>query len=257
MVEQEAEIAKVEPRRWWAAWLLPAALSACAPLPIYTTLPVEVHPSPNFSERRPNYVILHHTTNNTAEQAVATLTSRLTQVSAHYLVARDGRILYLVDELKRAWHAGDSYWGGNRDLNSSSIGIELDNNGREPYPDVQIEALIGLLGDLATRWNIPPANVLAHGDVAPGRKVDPSELFPWRRLAEAGFGLWCDPPYPQSVAPVEDALLLAALGYDVTRLPAAIAAFKRRWAPDDSGAGLSDEQRRLLLCLIGKQQEGG
>ena len=257
MVERDAEIAKLKPRRWWAAWLLPAALSACAPLPLYTTLPVDMHPSPNFSERRPNYVVLHHTTNNTAEQAVATLTSRLTQVSAHYLVARDGRIIYLVDELKRAWHAGDSYWGGNRDLNSSSIGIELDNNGREPYPDVQIEALIALLGDLATRWSIPPANVLAHGDVAPGRKVDPSELFPWRRLAEAGFGLWCDPPYPQLESAADDALLLAALGYDVTRLPAAIAAFKRRWAPDDPGAGLSDEQRGLLLCLIGRQQGNG
>ena len=244
-------------RREVMAGLLAGVLSACAPLPIHTTLPVEVHPSPNVRERRPNYVILHHTTNNTAEEAVATLTSRLTQVSAHYLVARDGRILYLVDELKRAWHAGDSYWGGNRDLNSSSIGIELDNNGREPYPDAQIEALIALLGDLATRWNIPPANVLAHGDVAPGRKVDPGELFPWRRLAEAGFGLWCDPPYPQPASTEDDGLLLAALGYDVTRLPAAVAAFKRRWAPDDSTPGLSEEQRGLLLCLIGRQQGNG
>lgn len=244
-------------RRGVTAGVLAAALSACAPLPVYTTLPLEVHPSPNVSERRPNYVILHHTTNDTAEEAVATLTSRLTQVSAHYLVVRDGRILYLVDELKRAWHAGDSYWGGNRDLNSSSIGIELDNNGREPYPDAQIGALIALLGDLAARWNIPPANVLAHGDVAPGRKVDPGALFPWRRLAEAGFGLWCDPPYPQAAATVDDALLLAALGYDVTRLPAAVAAFKRRWAPDDSTTGLSEEQRGLLQCLIGKQQGNG
>jgi N-acetylmuramoyl-L-alanine amidase len=244
------------PRPWWVVWLLPAALSACAPLPLYTTLPVEMHPSPNFSERRPNYVILHHTSNNTAERALTTLTSRLTQVSAHYLVARDGRIIYLVDEQRRAWHAGDSYWGGNRDLNSSSIGIELDNNGREPYPDAQIEVLIALLGDLAVRWNIPPANVLAHGDVAPGRKVDPGALFPWRRLAEAGFGLWCDPPYPQPASTADDALLLAALGYDVTRLPAAVAAFKRRWAPADSAPGLSEEQRALLLCLIGKQQAG-
>ncbi|MDP3715492.1 MAG: N-acetylmuramoyl-L-alanine amidase, partial [Burkholderiales bacterium] len=216
----------------------------------------EMHPSPNFSERRPNYVILHHTSNNTAERALTTLTSRLTQVSAHYLVARDGRIIYLVDEQKRAWHAGDSYWGGNRDLNSSSIGIELDNNGREPYTDAQIEVLIALLGDLAARWNIPPANVLAHGDVAPGRKVDPGALFPWRRLAEAGFGLWCDPPYPQPASTADDALLLAALGYDVTRLPAAVAAFKRRWAPADSAPGLSEEQRALLHCLIGKKQAG-
>jgi hypothetical protein len=112
-------------------------LSACAPLPRYTALPVDVRPSPNFGERRPNYVILHHTTNDNAGQAVATLTNRLTKVSAHYLIGRDGRIIYLVDELKRAWHAGDSYWGGNRDINSSSIGIELDNNGNEPFSDVR------------------------------------------------------------------------------------------------------------------------
>ena len=139
------------------------ALSACAPLPQYTTLPVETRPSPNFGERRPNYVILHHTTNDTVEQAVATLTGRMRDVSAHYLISRDGRIIYLVDELKRAWHAGDSYWGGNRDLNSSSIGIELDNNGSEPYSDAQIQTLIALLGDLASRWNIPPANVAPGG----------------------------------------------------------------------------------------------
>lgn len=240
----------------WARWLpvLAVMLSACSPLPRYTELPVEVRASPNAGERRPNYVVLHHTTNDTAEQALATLTSRLAQVSAHYLIARDGRIFYLVDELKRAWHAGDSYWGGNRDLNSSSIGIELDNNGNEPFPDAQIDALIALLGDLSQRWNIPAANVLGHGDVAPGRKVDPSALFPWRRLAAAGFGLWCEPPYPPAPAAAEDALLLAALGYDVTRLPAAIAAFKRRWAPQDATPELDDDQRALLRCLIGKQQ---
>jgi N-acetylmuramoyl-L-alanine amidase len=234
-----------------AAGLL--ALAACAPLPRYTTLPVEMRPSPNFSERRPNYVILHHTTNDTAEQAVATLTSRMREVSAHYLIARDGRIIYLVDELKRAWHAGDSYWGGNRDLNSSSIGIELDNNGKEPYSDAQIDILIELLRDLSARWNIPPANVLGHGDVAPGRKVDPSALFPWRRLAAAGFGLWCDPPYPSAPAGADDATLLAALGYDVTRLPEAVAAFKRHWAIDDGADGLSGEQRELVACLIQKR----
>lgn len=231
-----------------AAGLL--ALSACAPLPQYTTLPVETRPSPNFGERRPNYVILHHTTNDTVEQALATLTSRMRDVSAHYLIARDGRIIYLVDELKRAWHAGDSYWGGNRDLNSSSIGIELDNNGNEPYSDAQIDVLIELLRDLAARWNIPPANILGHGDVAPGRKVDPSAQFPWQRLATAGFGLWCDPPYPPAPAGVDDAILLAALGYDVTRLPAAVAAFKRHWAMDDGIDGLSGEQRGLVTCLI-------
>lgn len=237
----------------WVLWL-PVLLSACAPLPRYTELPVDMRPSPNAGERRPNYVILHHTTNDTAEQALATLTSRVAQVSAHYLIARDGRIFYLVDELKRAWHAGDSYWGGNRDLNSSSIGIELDNNGNEPFPDAQIDALIALLGDLSQRWNIPAANVLGHGDVAPGRKVDPSALFPWRRLAAAGFGLWCEPPYPAVAATADDALLLAALGYDVSRLPAAITAFKRRWAPQDATPELDEGQRALLRCLIAQQQ---
>ncbi len=258
--------------RWrggWAAAML--LLSACAQLPVYTMLPVDVRPSPNIDERRPNYVIIHHTSNDTAERALATLTNPARKVSAHYLIARDGRIIYLVDELKRAWHAGDSYWGGNRDLNSASIGIELDNNGREPFSEVQITALIALLGDLKTRWKIPAANVLGHGDVAPGRKVDPSALFPWQRLAAAGFGLWCDPPYDMAPAGVDDTTLLAALGYEVTVPWSAVAAFKRHWTPadkmtgesvtgdsvtGDSSQGLSDGQRGMLQCLIRKQQAG-
>src|SRR6185503_1127872 len=118
------------------------AVAGCAPaLPVRTTLPVEVRPSPNFGERRPAYVVLHHTSDSDAARAVATLTRPSSQVSAHYLVARDGRIVYMVDERLRAWHAGDSYWGGNRDINSASIGIEIDNDGREPYPEAQIAAL--------------------------------------------------------------------------------------------------------------------
>lgn len=247
--------------RWRAGWRAGQAavvllLSACAQMPVYTTLAVDVRPSPNVGDRRPNFVIIHHTTNDTAERALATLTNPAREVSAHYLIARDGRIVYLVDELKRAWHAGDSYWGGNRDLNSASIGIELDNNGREPFAEAQIAALIALLGDLKTRWNIPAANVLGHGDVAPGRKVDPSALFPWQRLAAAGFGLWCDPPYDPVPAGVDDTMLLAALGYEVTVPWSAAAAFKRHWAPDDKAQVLSDGQRGLLQCLIRKQQAG-
>lgn len=242
-------------------------LTACARLPVYTTLPVDVRPSPNVGERRPNYVILHHTTNDTVERALETLTNKSREVSAHYLIGRDGRIIYLVDELKRAWHAGDAYWGGNRDINSSSIGIELDNNGREPFADAQIVTLLALLGDLKTRWSIPTANVLGHGDVAPGRKVDPSALFPWRRLAAAGFGLWCEPPYDPVAAGADDTTLLSALGYDVSVPWSAVAAFKRHWAPEDkatgesmtgeSTQGLSEMQRGMLQCLIRKQQAGG
>ena len=255
--------------RWviqWAGLTAVALLSACAQLPVYTTLPVDVRPSPNTGERRPNYVIIHHTTNDTVERALATLTNPAREVSAHYLIARDGRIIYLVDELKRAWHAGDSYWGGNRDINSSSIGIELDNNGDEPFADAQITALMALLADLKSRWNIPVANVLGHGDVAPGRKVDPSALFPWRRLAAAGFGLWCEPPYDPAPAGADDTTLLSALGYDVTVPWSAVAAFKRHWAVEDSVTGesvtgeivqeLTPGQRDLLQCLIRKQQAG-
>lgn len=243
----------------WRLGLAAAAvlLSACAQLPVYTALPVEVRPSANVGERRPNYIIIHHTSNDTVERALATLTNRSRGVSAHYLIGRDGRIFYLVDELKRAWHAGDTYWGGNRDINSSSIGIELDNNGREPFAEAQIVVLLALLGDLKTRWAIPAANVLGHGDVAPGRKVDPSALFPWRRLAAAGFGLWCEPPFDPVTAGADDATLLSALGYDVTVPWSAVAAFKRHWAPEDVTQGLSEAQRGMLQCLIRRQQAGG
>lgn len=248
--------------RWRAALFSSLAamallLAACAQLPVYTALPVDVRPSPNVSERRPNYIIIHHTTNDTVERALATLTSPAREVSAHYLIGRDGRIIYLVDELKRAWHAGDSYWGGNRDINSASIGIELDNNGHEPFAEAQIVALLALLDDLKTRWSIPTANVLGHGDIAPGRKVDPSALFPWQRLAAAGFGLWCEPPYDAVPAGADDATLLSALGYDVSVPWSAVAAFKRHWAAGDAAPELSEQQRGMLQCLIRKQQAGG
>ncbi len=243
----------------WRAGLAAMALllAACAQLPVYTTLPVDVRPSPNVGERRPNFVIIHHTTNDTVERALATLTSPAREVSAHYLIGRDGRIIYLVDELKRAWHAGDSYWGGNRDMNSASIGIELDNNGHEPFAEAQIVALMALLGDLKARWGIPAANVLGHGDIAPGRKVDPGALFPWQRLAAAGFGLWCEPPFDPVAAGVDDATLLSAMGYDVSVPWSAVAAFKRHWAPQDTAPELSEQQRGMLQCLISKQQAGG
>jgi len=248
-------------KRWrgsWRAGLAAAALglAACVQLPVYTALPVEQRPSPSFGERRPNYVIIHHTTDDSAAHALDTLTDPLREVSAHYLIGRDGRIYYLVDELKRAWHAGDAYWGGNSDINSASIGIELDNNGYEPFAAPQIDALLALLEDLKARWNIPAANVLGHGDVAPGRKVDPSAWFPWPRLAAASFGLWCDPPYDPVPEGVADATLLAALGYDVSVPWSAVAAFKRHWAPEDVTPELAETQRALAQCLAARRQAG-
>jgi len=234
--------------------LVAAGLAGCGALSPPGSLEVELRPSPNHGERRPQYVILHHTTNATAEEALSTLTSPLSRVSSHYLVGRDGRIYFLVDERRRAWHAGHSYWAGNRDLNSASIGIELDNTGEEPFAIPQVESLIALLRDITARWRMPPQNVLGHGDVAPGRKADPSAQFPWRRLAEAGFGLWCEPPYPEAPAGADDRLLLSVLGYDVSRPAAAVAAFRRRWAPlAGADERLSEAERGLLACLIGKR----
>jgi N-acetylmuramoyl-L-alanine amidase len=235
------------------AVLLLAALAACAPLPPGQGRGALWQPSPNFDQRRPNFVILHQTTNDNATKALATLTDPQRKVSAHYLIGRDGALMQLVDENSRAWHAGESWWGGLTDLNSASIGIELDNTGEEPFAEAQIVALLALLDELRTRYSIPAANYLAHGDVAPARKVDPSRLFPWQRLAQQGFGLWCETPTP--VAPVGfDALLgLQALGYDVAAPAAARAAFRRHFAASDGDAELAPAEQALLFCLLQKK----
>jgi N-acetylmuramoyl-L-alanine amidase len=225
-----------------------------ATLPQYTQLPASERPSKNFGPRRPNFVILHHTADNTAEDSLRTLTNPAFEVSSHYLIGRDGTLYYLVDELARAWHAGDGYWGGTTDLNSASIGIELDNNGKEPFAEPMVATLLQLLEDLKTRYKIPTANFLAHGDIIPGRKVDPSRFFPWKRLAERGFGLWCEPPYPVVPNGVSDALLLSALGYDVTNMRATVAAFKRRFLGIDTEEPLAPTDRALLQCLIDRKR---
>ena len=238
--------------------LLALIACACAPLPQRTGaaveervgVPVERRASPNFDERRPNFVILHHTSDASAEESLRVLTDPARGVSSHYLIGRDGRIFDLVDEKARAWHAGESYWGGQRDLNSASIGIELDNNGREPFADAQIDALLALLAEIKARYNIPSANFLGHGDIAPGRKVDPSRYFPWKRLAERGFGAWCEAPYPAVPPGIDDALLLQALGYSVWNIDAAVAAFKRHFTPDDASPQMTEKDRSLLYCLV-------
>lgn len=215
---------------------------------------VEQRPSPNFDARRPTLVVIHHTSDDGAEGALRTLTDPRRKVSAHYLVSRDGRILQLVDERERAWHAGESSWAGIDDVNSASIGIELDNNGREPFAEPLITALLALLSDIKERYDIPDANFVGHGDVAPGRKVDPSALFPWQRLATQGFGLWCQPPYPAVPAGVDTALLLRALGYDLARPDAAVGAFKRHFVPDDPNPQMTERDRSVLYCLVMQKQ---
>jgi N-acetylmuramoyl-L-alanine amidase len=234
-----------------AGALLACMLMACTPLasrpdPFF-------RPSPNFDQRRPNFVIIHATSNDTAAQALRTLTSPEARVSAHYLIGRDGTVYRLVDESARAWHAGESKWGADTDLNSVSLGIELDNNGREPFADPQIAALLTLLQEIRDRYpGIPAANYIGHADVAPRRKVDPSRYFPWEILAREGFGLWCEPPLPVPPATMDATLALRALGYDVADRAAAIQAFRRHFLKEESAAELDDRARSVLACLLDK-----
>lgn len=208
-------------------------------------------PSPNHDARRPNFVILHDTTSDNVEHSLKTLTDPAREVSVHYLIGRDGAIYQLVDERRRAWHAGVSYWGGNTDLNSASIGIELDNTGAEPYTDPQVTRLLVLLKDLKDRYRIPANNFLGHGDVAPRRKVDPSHHFPWERLAKEGFGLWCrqQPDVPAAETP-DPLLALQLIGYDVSEPTAALAAFRRHFLGVDAEGEASVVERQLMQCLV-------
>ena len=244
--------------------LLPALaiatlLAACAPLSprpasaTGTTLAgVSWQRSPNFDQRRPNLVIIHHTSNSTSAQALRTLTSPERKVSAHYLIDRNGSIVQLVSESDRAWHAGLSWWGGITDVNSSSIGIELDNTGSEPFADAQIDSLLALLTDIRQRYPIPAANFIGHADVAPTRKDDPSPLFPWARLAAAGFGLWCDSPQPSAPEGFDLALALAALGYDMATPDAAQRAFRHHYLGSDE-APPAEQENALAYCLLQKK----
>ncbi len=234
------------------ASIMLAMLAACAPLQPHTTLAVSRVASPNFDQRMPNLVIIHHTSDETLEEALNTLTSPERKVSSHYLIGRDGRIVQLVDENARAWHAGKSWWGGHTDINSASLGIELDNNGHEPFADAQIDALLALLMDVRQRYNIPAANFIGHADVAPTRKDDPGVLFPWKKLADQGFGLWCDAPLPPAPAGFDLNLALMAIGYDPATPEASRRAFRLHFIRGDQNPSAEDENA-LAFCLLQKK----
>jgi N-acetylmuramoyl-L-alanine amidase len=215
----------------------------------------KVHPSPNQGERKgkkPDSIILHYTGMASGAAALARLCDPAAEVSAHYFIEDNGEILQLVPEACRAWHAGQSCWAGTKDMNSASIGIEIHNGGYEfgapPFPEAQIEAVIALCRDIALRRSIEPARILAHSDIAPRRKIDPGEYFPWDRLAAAGVGHYVRPHPIGHDAPLAhgavgekvEALqqMLAAYGYDVgvdgqygTRTEQAVAAFQRHFRP--------------------------
>ncbi|MGB3775173.1 MAG: N-acetylmuramoyl-L-alanine amidase [Leeuwenhoekiella sp.] len=146
----------------------------------------------NFNLRKPDYVVIHHTAQDSIEQTLRTFTLLRTQVSAHYVISDDGKIYHMLNDYYRAWHGGVGQWGNNTDLNSSSIGIELDNDGFEVFSDAQIKSLMAVLKVLKKKYKIPAMNFIGHSDIAPSRKVDPNANFPWKKLSEEGYGLWYD-----------------------------------------------------------------
>lgn len=204
----------------------------------------------HYDVRRPHYVIIHHTAQNGIAQTIRTFQLEHTKVSSHYIIGRDGRVVQMLNDYLRSWHAGKSKWGNITDMNSVSLGIELDNNGKEPFSNEQIESLLTLLEDLKTKYRIPFTNFIGHADIAPTRKNDPSVHFPWKRLAENGFGVWYDEhnlvPVPEGFNYID---ALRIIGYDVSNLRAAIIAFKRKFIVTDVGETMSDFDMRVLYNL--------
>ena len=184
----------------------------------------------------PKWVILHYTAMNSAAEAIERLCDTVHQVSAHYVISESGTVTQLVSDDMRAWHAGQSFWQGCRDVNSASIGIELCNRGDHPFPAPQIGALITLLSGVCTRNDIPPNSVIGHADIALGRKADPGARFDWRALAQMGFGVWADAVAQSGVdAAVFDANL-GRIGYDPDApLETRLRAFRLHFRP--AGAG--------------------
>jgi N-acetylmuramoyl-L-alanine amidase len=239
-------------------------------------LTFEDAPSPNFNARRglPDMLVLHYTGMPSGEAALSRLRDPAAEVSAHYLVEEDGRIFALVPEARRAWHAGRGVWQGETDVNAASIGVEIVNPGHEfgyrAFPDAQIEAVIALTADIRSRWSIPDARIIAHSDLAPERKEDPGELFPWKRLAQAGHGLWFEPAQ-ERIAALGGFLQIGDEGIGVVVLRAGlhrlgyglrpgstydaetattVKAFQRHWRQDRVDGVADGETRAALMGVL-------
>ncbi len=228
--------------------------------------------SPNFNERTvpPDMLVLHYTGMTSGPEALARLCDEQSKVSSHYLVEEDGRVFRLVPEERRAWHAGVSFWKGESDINGRSIGIEIVNPGHEfgyrAFPAAQIAAVIELVADIRTRWSIEDSRILGHSDVAPGRKIDPGELFPWKQLAQAGHGLWVEPdaapglPLSEGEEGAGVFALQAGftrLGYDCApsgkydaQTTSVVQAFQRHWRQEQVDGVADGMTRARLIALL-------
>lgn len=205
----------------------------------------------NFNLRKPHFVILHHTAQESCEKTIQTFTTAQREVSAHYVICKDGTVHHMLNDYFRAWHAGQSKWGQVSDINSVSIGIELDNNGTESFNGKQIDALLALLNNLKTNYNIPKNNFLAHGDIAPGRKVDPNVKFPWQLLSERGFGAWYgDTTSLEIPSAFDPALALRLIGYDTSRYMESLLAFRRHYLGSENTGAISDAEKKILYSLM-------
>jgi N-acetylmuramoyl-L-alanine amidase len=221
-------------------------------------------PSPNFDERSLpiTMIVLHYTGMQDGPSALARLRDPEVKVSAHYLIEEDGTVCRLVAEEMRAWHAGRSHWRGITDINSASVGIEIVNPGHEwgyrPFTEEQIDALIPLVAAIKDRHGITRGNIVGHSDIAPARKRDPGELFPWYRLAKLRLALprptrnLMDPMWPQAGF----LLALERFGYDVSEPMAAIMAFQRRYRPELVDGEIDAECRMILLALLLPKPQG-
>jgi N-acetylmuramoyl-L-alanine amidase len=214
------------------------------------------HPSPNFNERmRPlEYIVLHYTDQMGVHETLDILVDPIRQVSSHYVVDYDGSIYQLVDDEKRAWHAGKSLWHGIDDMNSASIGIEIENpghsHGYKEFTSEQIDAVIALCNHLVQKHGLDPKNVIGHSDVAPLRKEDPGHLFPWRQLYASGLGMWPRAVDGGTMTVPEAETALAKIGYDVSEFGAALTAFQRHFVPNDMGQGLTSATIKALRGLM-------
>lgn len=227
--------------------------------------------SPNFNERTvpPDMLVLHYTGMQSGPEALARLCDEQSKVSSHYLVEEDGRVFRLVPEERRAWHAGVSFWKGESDINGRSIGVEIVNPGHEfgyrSFPAAQIAAVIELVADIRTRWSIEDGRIIGHSDVAPDRKQDPGELFPWKQLAQAGHGLWVEPDAAPGLplSEGEEGAGVFALQAGFTRLgydcapsgkydahtTAVVRAFQRHWRQEQVD-GIADGMTRARLIAL-------
>lgn len=228
-------------------------LSIKTPIALQNGISTEWISTVNFNLRKPNFIIIHHTAQDSLAQTIKTFTTTKPQVSAHYVIANDGRVVQMVNDYLRAWHGGNAVWGRNTDINSASIGIELDNNGFKPFSENQIISLLALLTKLKKDYNIPTQNIIGHSDIAPSRKADPSKFFPWKLLALNSFGIWPDDVLEPAPANFNVEQALRIIGYNTKNLASAISAFKLHYIQTEVDSVLNAKTINTIYNIYKKQ----